>query len=181
MGQIDNTCEDSKLNDQNFYSVYAQSSLLEANPLQLVIALYDGAITATEQAKGALGAGEDMVRSRSITKAVSILAELMCSLDHEKGGEISANLKRLYSYMQQRLLLAHATKTVEPMNEVVGLLSTLLESWRQVSSANPGFSSEGNALTKAAAVCAPEQEGGFSYGGYLVESSETMGREVYSF
>ena len=105
----------------------------------------------------------------------------MCSLDHEKGGEISANLKRLYSYMQQRLLLAHATKAVEPMNEVLGLLSTLFESWRQVSSSNPGFSSEGNALTKAGAVCAPEKEGGFSYGGYFPESAETMGREVYSF
>ena len=169
------------MNDQNFYTMYAQSSLLEANPLQLIIALYDGAISATEQAKAALVSRDDMARSRSITKAVSILAELMCSLDHEKGGEISANLKRLYSYMQQRLLLAHATKAAEPMNEVVGLLSSLLESWRQVSNTNPGFSSEGNALTKAVAVCAPEQEGGVSYGGYFLESAETMGREVYSF
>lgn len=161
--------------------MYAQSSLLEANPLQLIIALYDGAISATEQAKAALVSGEDMARSRSITKAVSILAELMCSLDHEKGGEISANLKRLYSYMQQRLLLAHATKAVEPMNEVTGLLTSLLDSWRQVSGTNQGFSSEGNALTKAAAVCAPEPEAEFSYGGYFFDSAETMGREVYSF
>jgi flagellar protein FliS len=169
------------LNDQNFYTMYAQASLLEANPLQLIIALYDGAISATEQAKAALVSGEDMVRSRSITKAVSILAELMCSLDHEKGGEISANLKRLYSYMQQRLLLAHATRAAEPMSEVAGLLSTLLETWRQASCTNPGFSPEGNALTKAGAVCASEQEAGFSYGGYFLESAETMGREVYSF
>src|SRR5947199_2941440 len=145
--------------------MYEQSSLLEASPLQLVIALYDGAVSATEQAKAALASGEDMLRSRSITKAVSILAELMCSLDVEKGGEISANLKRLYSYMQQRLLLAHATKSAEPMNEVLGLLSTLLESWRQASGTNPGFSSERNGLTKAGSICAPEQEGGFSYGG----------------
>jgi flagellar secretion chaperone FliS len=169
------------LNDQNFYTMYAQSSLLEASPLQLIIALYDGAISATEQAKASLISGEDMVRSRSITKAVSILSELMCSLDHEKGGEISANLKRLYSYMQQRLLLAHATKAAEPMNEVVGLLSSLLESWRQVPHTNSGFSPEGNAFTKAAAVCAPEPDNGFTYGEYFLESVETMGREVYSF
>jgi flagellar secretion chaperone FliS len=169
------------LNDQNFYTMYAQSSLLEANPLQLIIALYDGAISATEQAKAALVSRDDMARSRSITKAVSILAELMCSLDHEKGGEISANLKRLYSYMQQRLLLAHATKAAEPMNEVVGLLSSLLESWRQVPHTNPGFSPEGSGLTKSAAVCAPEPDNGFTYGEYFLESAETMGREVYSF
>lgn len=169
------------MNDQNFYTMYAQSSLLEASPLQLVIALYEGAISATDQAKAALRSGEDLVRSRSITKAVSILGELMCSLDHEKGGEISANLKRLYSYMQQRLLLAHATKAAEPMDEVVGLLSPLLESWRQVSSNQPAVSADQTTRFKAAAVSAPEGETGFSYGGYFLESGEAMGREVYSF
>src|SRR4051812_44618556 len=161
--------------------MYAQSSLLEASPLQLVIALYEGAINATEQAKAALVDGEDLARSRSITKAVSILAELMCSLDHEKGGEISANLKRLYSYMQQRLLLAHATKSAEPMNEVVGLLSTLVDSWRQLSNNKPAFSHEQTLVSKPTAVCAPEEEVGFSYGGYFLESAETMGRGGYSF
>ena len=161
--------------------MYAQSSLLEASPLQLVIALYEGAISATEQAKAALASGEDLVRSRSITKGVSILAELLCSLDHEKGGEISANLKRLYSYMQQRLLLAHATKAVEPMNEVVGLLSTLLDSWRQLRGNKTAFASEETAPSKSAALYAPEGESSFSYGGYFLESAETMGRAVYSF
>jgi diaminopimelate decarboxylase len=122
-----------------------------------------------------------MARSRCISKVVGILAELMCSLDLEKGGEISANLKRLYSYMQQRLLLAHATKSAEPMNEVVRLLTTLLESWRQVSHTNPVVPSETPSLYKPAAVCAPEPEVGFSYGGYWVESTDTMCREVYSF
>jgi flagellar protein FliS len=161
--------------------MYAQSSLLEASPVQLVIALYEGAISATEQAKSALVTADDFGRSRSISKAVSILAELMCSLDHEKGGEISANLKRLYSYMQQRLLLAHATKSAEPMNEVVGLLSSLLESWRQVSHNNAGSPSQETAMCKAPAVCAPESEVGFSYGSYFLESAESIGQEVYSF
>lgn len=161
--------------------MYAQSSLLEASPLQLVIALYEGAVSATEQAKAALASGEDMARSRAITKAVSILAELMCSLDVEKGGEISANLKRLYSYMQQRLLLAHATKSAEPMNEVVKLLSTLLESWRQVSSNNPALSPVETSVFKTTTASAIEPEAGFSYGGYFIESTESMGREVYSF
>jgi flagellar secretion chaperone FliS len=167
------------LND--FYTMYAQSSLLEASPLQLVIALYEGAISATEQAQLALAAGEDMARSRYISKAVNILAELMCSLDAEKGGEISANLKRLYSYMQQRLLLAHASKSVEPMIEVVKLLSSLLESWRQVSNASPAVSSFESPTPKAAVVAASEPEYGFTYGGYFGESMETAGREVYSF
>jgi len=169
------------LHDQNPYTMYAQSSLLEASPLQLVIALYEGAVGATEQAKAALASGEDMLRSRSITKAVTILAELMCSLDLEKGGEISANLKRLYSYMQQRLLLAHATKSAEPMNEVVRLLTTLLESWRQASNPKPALASEVSSVYKPSEICAAEPEMEFSYGGYWAESTDTVGREAYSF
>jgi flagellar protein FliS len=57
----------------------------------------------------------------------------MASLDHEKGGEVSQNLKRLYSYMQGRLLEAHAKKAEEPIAEVEQLLSTLLEGWQGVA------------------------------------------------
>jgi hypothetical protein len=67
------------------------------------------------------------------------------------------------------------------MNEVLGLLSSLLESWRQLPTSKPALSSEESAMSEAAVICAPEQEAGFSYGDYFLESAETMGREVYSF
>lgn len=169
------------MNDQNFYTMYAQSSVLEASPLRLVIALYEGAIGAVEQAKGALTSGDILGRSRHITKAVSVLAELMCSLDHEKGGEISANLKRLYSYMQQRLLAAHATKSAEPMDEVVKLLSNLLESWQQLAEEKSNYAYGTNVPSETAMTYAPEQEMGFSYNSYFAELGESRRGEVFSF
>jgi flagellar secretion chaperone FliS len=115
---------------ENAYAAYSESSLTGASPLQLVTKSYEGVIGAVQQAQRCFASGDIMGRSRAISRAVSILTELMISLDHEKGGEISANLKRLYSYMQQRLLTAHTQKKVEPLIEVISLLSNLLEAWK---------------------------------------------------
>lgn len=152
--------------------------------MKLVIALYEGAIDATQQAKTALASGDVFLRSRSISKAVAILAELMSSLDHAKGAEISANLKRLYSYMQQRLLVAHAQKSAKPMDEVISLLKSLLESWQQLAANRVESAPEPSAASTAsvAYIAEPaEPEMGFSYGGYFMEMSEAGRSAAFSF
>ena len=95
-------------NDLNPYQAYTDGSIFSDSPLNLVVALYKGAIDATREAENALRARDILGRSKAINKAISILTELLVSLDHEKGGEISKNLERLYSYMQRQLLAAHA-------------------------------------------------------------------------
>ncbi len=168
---------------ENPYAAYAESSMLGASPLQLVTRSYEGAIRAVQQAQECFALGDIMGRSKAITKAVSILTELMISLDHKKGGEISANLKRLYSYMQQRLLLAHTQKKVEPLIEVVGLLSNLLEAWKVVErkSAVEANSHASGALVPATSTSG-EEENSLAYGGYFgeVRTGSVLG-ESYSF
>jgi flagellar secretion chaperone FliS len=54
-------------------------------------------------------------------------------LNRDDGSEISRNLFDLYGYMQQCLLKAHVAESEQPLREVEGLLVTLLEGWRAVS------------------------------------------------
>ena len=167
------------------YAAYSESSLVGASPLQLVTRSYEGAIGAVQQAQQCFASGDIMSRSKAITKAVSILTELMISLDHQKGGEISANLKRLYSYMQQRLLLAHAQKTVEPAIEVERLLSNLLEAWKAVEEKSrvESCGNKSQALIPATAPIPLVEESSLPYGSYFYEaaaSGSVLG-EVYSF
>ena len=167
---------------ENPYAAYSESSMVGASPLQLVTRSYEGAIGAVQQAQQCFASGDIMGRSKAITKAVSILTELMISLDHQKGGEISLNLKRLYSYMQQRLLAAHTQKTAEPLIEVVGLLSNLLEAWKIVEQKfSVESQSDGHHASLPAAVTAVE-ENTLSYGGYWGEAQggSVLG-ESYSF
>ena len=169
---------------ENPYAAYSQSSMVGASPLQLVTRSYEGMIRAVQQAQQCFACGDIMGRSKAITKAVSILTELMISLDHQKGGEISGNLKRLYSYMQQRLLMAHAQKKTEPLVEVIGLLSNLLEAWKVVEqkSAPEVQPDASQALITATAPAVETEERLAAYGGYFGETRDgSVLGESYSF
>ena len=115
------------------YQAYAEGSVYSGNPLGLVVALYEGTIQNIERARHCLATDDAMARSKAVNKAIELLTQLLVSLDHEKGGEISANLKRLYSYIQCRLLDAHTQRAEEPMKEAQQLLETMLEGWREAA------------------------------------------------
>jgi flagellar protein FliS len=117
------------------YQAYVQNGVVGSNPLQLVIVLYETAIARTREAKSCLETGDVWGRAQAISKAVSILAQLIVSLNPEVGGDIGINLDRLYHYMQRRLQAAHCHKAVEPLLEVENLLCQLLESWYKVAEA----------------------------------------------
>jgi flagellar protein FliS len=115
------------------YGAYVEGSVFNENPLGLVIALYEGTIQAVGRARQCLSGNDAWGRAKAISKAVELLTELLMSLNHKEGGDISANLKRLYSYIQCRLLEAHAQRAQAPMDEVEQLLETMLAGWRGVA------------------------------------------------
>jgi flagellar protein FliS len=129
----------------NAYTAYQQSEqswreaeILSADPVELVRILYRGALDAVREARTYLQRGEIRLRSQQITKASLILNELLTSLDQERGGEMSHRLALLYDYMQHLLLTANTQQVEAPLQEVEGLLSTLLEAWQRCS---PGSAS----------------------------------------
>jgi flagellar secretion chaperone FliS len=115
------------------YLAYSEGAVYSGNPLGMVVALYEGVIECVQQAKSAFATGDIWERSKAVNKGVKLLTELLVSLDHKEGGEISANLTRLYSYIQCRLLDAHANKSIEPLAEAEQLRTTLLDGWREAA------------------------------------------------
>jgi flagellar protein FliS len=111
---------------------YLESEVLGATRIELVRKLYRSAIDATAQARRCLETGQIRERSRQITKAWEILAELTQSLNHMEGGELSRSLAELYAYLQNRLLEANSKQSVEPLIDVERLLNTLTEAWNQL-------------------------------------------------
>jgi flagellar protein FliS len=119
------------------YSNYRETEVLIANPLELVNILYRAAIDAIAAARRHLRDGKTRERSRQITRALEILHELMFSLNHQQGGEISRSLAALYVYMQNRLTEANVVQADAPLAEVQDLLSTLLEAWSAIRTPAP--------------------------------------------
>jgi flagellar protein FliS len=116
------------------YDRYMEAEILCADPVKLVGILYRAAVESVAGARRHLRNGEIRERSRNIAKASGILNELMRSLDHSAGGEISRNLVELYAYMQTRLIEANTAQTEPPLAEVEQLLGTLSDAWRAAAS-----------------------------------------------
>ncbi|MGH9626913.1 MAG: flagellar export chaperone FliS [Bryobacteraceae bacterium] len=115
---------------QNPYEQYLESSVMTASPLELIRMLYRCAIDSIEEARTHLASGDIAARAKPVSRASDALTELLVSLDHSKGGSISAGLADLYAYMQGRLLQAHCEQCDAMFAEVSNLLTTLLESWQ---------------------------------------------------
>jgi flagellar protein FliS len=116
---------------------YLEGRILSADPLELVRILYHGCSDAVRDARRRLEEGDIAGRSRAITKAYEILAELLGSIDRERGGEIAGRLAQLYDYMQARLIEANCRQEDAPLAEVVSLLATLGEAWDGIAQPSP--------------------------------------------
>lgn len=114
---------------RNAHDAYLESRILSADPMELVSLLYQAAISEVREARRHLRAKDIRARSKSITKAHDILAELTIALDRNRGGQIAENLRRLYDYMMRRMTEANFKQIDEPLAETLGLLTTLQEGW----------------------------------------------------
>lgn len=117
----------------NPYQEYKTNQIDTADPKQLVIMLYDGAIKFIDIAIEKVSDFKTYdVANTNILKAQDIITELMLSLDMEKGGEIASNLFNLYTYMKKELLEANINKDAEKLKGVTKFLKELLEAWENI-------------------------------------------------
>lgn len=112
---------------------YLEMKVQTATPEALVVMLYEGAIRFLKLAVNEMAEKDWHEAHKNIIKAQNIVNELNISLDHTKGGEVADNLKRIYDYMNSRLIEANIKKDARPVNECVSLLNNLSTAWLQLS------------------------------------------------
>ena len=114
---------------------YKETQIKTATPGKLILMLYDGAIKNLNRALEDMNAQHsryDRV-SNSLIQAQDIIAELMVSLDFERGGDIAKSLFSLYVFMNRRLLDGNIKKEKAPLEEVKSLLTELRSAWAEVA------------------------------------------------
>lgn len=67
--------------------------------------------------------------SNNILRAQAILHELNVSLNMEAGGEFSQNMRRLYEYMDRRLMESNLRKEQTGIREVISRTMVLRDAW----------------------------------------------------
>jgi flagellar protein FliS len=119
-----------------YSTVDLESAVNSASPVQLIVLLYDGAISALAKAKGHMQEMQFAEKGRLISKATNIIEGLRALLDFDRGGEISENLNALYEYMKHSLALANLKNDPEGVAEVMRLLNELRGAWVIVEDAD---------------------------------------------
>lgn len=118
---------------QAYAQVGVESAVLSASPHQLVVLLFDGALSAMKKAAILIEQGDIPGKGQALSKAINIISNgLQSGLNHEVGGDLTTNLDSLYDYMTRRLLQANLHNDIDAINEVVELLNNIAEAWKEI-------------------------------------------------
>jgi flagellar protein FliS len=114
------------------YQSVAMTTAETRDPHELVKLLFVGLTDRIAMARAALEKGDREARAIAVTKAQKILFGLRDSLDFEAGGELALNLDSLYEYCLRRLVNAHAREDDEIFAEVMELMVSIREAWKEI-------------------------------------------------
>ncbi len=96
---------------QAYAQVSVESAVLSASPHQLVVLLFDGALSAMKKAMILIEQGDIPGKGQALGKAINIISNgLQSGLNHEVGGELTTNLDSLYD-------IADAWKEIGPNSQ----------------------------------------------------------------
>ena len=121
----------------DYTAVSLDSQIAGATPHQLIVLLYDGAINAMRRAEIYFQSGNIARRGEMISRAINIIDNgLRAGLDHEKGGQIAAELESLYEYISRTLLEANLNKSGENLPHLISLMTEMQETWQAINPEN---------------------------------------------
>lgn len=116
---------------RSYADIGLETQVLGATPERLITLLYLGARAAIGQARIHMQEGRIADRGAAISKAIKIVDEgLKTGLNMEAGGDIAANLARLYDYIVRTLLMANLKADPEQLDIADRLLADLAEAWQ---------------------------------------------------
>jgi len=113
------------------YQAYKKTQIQTSDQGNLILLCYDGTINFLRQAIKAHKDNNLADMNALLTKSQNVLWELIHGLNFE-AGELAYKLDSLYNYMIRRLMDAQYHNTIDPLNEVIGHLQELRESWQTI-------------------------------------------------
>ena len=109
---------------------YQSTQIKSASKEQILLMLYEGAISFTQRAQQRLKSGDISGKGENITKALAIVNELMNTLDHSVGSPISQDIEALYIFIQDKLIEANLNNSLEALEAVEKILGILYKGWK---------------------------------------------------
>lgn len=113
-------------------SMYRRNALAEVPADQLLLRLYERAITDMDDAERAMRDGARMAWIEAINHARAIVVELQLALDHTVAPALARSLHEAYAWMRLQLGVASRAADIDLLRAVRAVTAQLYETWRQV-------------------------------------------------
>jgi flagellar protein FliS len=117
---------------KNAHNAYQTVQVTTTDRGRLLLMMYEGAIKFLRQAKMGLEENDISKFCRFLSKGQAIVAELMNTLDFEKGGSIARDLDRLYDFMLFYLTEANLHRDAKRVGKVIELLDTIYSAYKEI-------------------------------------------------
>lgn len=114
----------------NGYNQYMRSKVLTASKAELTLMLYDGAIKFCNMAIMCIEKKDIPGAHTNIKKTEAIIEEFMATLNYKY--ELAKDFNKVYEYLHDRLVEANLKKDTVILNEVLGYLRDMRDTWKEV-------------------------------------------------
>lgn len=121
---------------KNAHATYQAVQVTTTDRGRLLLMMYEGAIKFLKQAKSGLEDNDIAKFCRFLSKAQAIIAELMNTLDFEKGGNIARDLDRLYDFMLFYLTEANLYRDAKRIQKTIQLIDTIYTAYKEIIEGN---------------------------------------------
>lgn len=122
----------------NSYQQYKKHDVMMANPLELIIMLYNGCIKKLKLAGIAIQEKNYELANSHLQKAQEIIMELINGLDFKYS--IANELMSLYEFINRQIISVNIKKDADGIQPLVEILAALRDSWMKVNKQQKGCS-----------------------------------------
>lgn len=114
----------------NAAAIYNDNKILTANPAELTLMLYEGAIKFCNRALLAIEKNDIEKANNNILKAQKIITELRATLDFSY--PVANQFEMVYDYIYRRLVESNIKKDKEILEEALGYIREMRDTWKEV-------------------------------------------------
>ena len=117
---------------KNPHSTYQAVQITTTDRGRLLLMMYEGASKFLKQSIAGLEEKDIAKFCRFLSKGQAIIAELMNTLDFEKGGTIAQDLDRLYDFMLFYLSEANLYRDPKRIEKTIQLIDIIYSAYREI-------------------------------------------------
>ena len=117
---------------------YRHHTVHSSSAVELIIMLYETAISSLQKAHTALQANDIEQRTNSLNHVQAVIAELQSSLDPAQGGEVADHLNLFYNVARGLAYEANTDGSPKPVEQLLAQFRSMLVAWRKVEKSVSG-------------------------------------------